>query len=171
MAPTGSRARTNSNGNAYTWEKIKEVQSLIERCMQHYMTQTEIIATLQVQAEIDPSLTCLVWQKLEEQNSDFFLSYSACLRLKDQIVAFNYLVEQQTRLLQKLTLSLPPGIQLNNGTWNGESTDQQQQQQQQFQQQQDQQQQQQQQQALMQMQVLQPQAQVEASGSNTWETR
>lgn len=55
--------------------------------MQHYMTQTEIIATLQVQAEIDPSLTCLVWQKLEEQNANFFLSYSACLRLKDQIVS------------------------------------------------------------------------------------
>lgn len=94
---------------SYTWEQIKEVQSLIERCMQHYMTQTEIIGTLQVQADIDPSLTCLVWQKLEEQNPDFFLTYSAYLRLKDQIVAFNYLVEQQTRLLQKLTLSLPQG--------------------------------------------------------------
>ena len=97
--------------SSYTWEQIKEVQSLIERCMQHYMTQTEIIATLQVQADVEPALTCLVWQKLEEQNPDFFFSYSACLRLKDQIVAFNYLVEQQTRLLQKLTLSLPPGIQ------------------------------------------------------------
>ena len=71
------------------------------------MTQTEIIAALQVHAEIDPSLTCLVWQKLEEQNAPFFVSYEARLRLKDQIVAFNYLVEQQTRLLQKLTMSLP----------------------------------------------------------------
>eukprot|EP00635_Sarcinochrysidales_sp_CCMP3193_P015317 CAMPEP_0118917742 /NCGR_PEP_ID=MMETSP1166-20130328/17508_1 /TAXON_ID=1104430 /ORGANISM="Chrysoreinhardia sp, Strain CCMP3193" /LENGTH=131 /DNA_ID=CAMNT_0006857961 /DNA_START=201 /DNA_END=596 /DNA_ORIENTATION=- len=97
---------------SYSWEQIKEVQSLIERCMQHYMTNTEIIATLQVQADVEPALTCLVWQKLQEQNPDFFLSYSACLRLKDQIVAFNYLVEQQTRLLQKLTLSLPPGGQM-----------------------------------------------------------
>lgn len=118
---------------SYTWEQIKEVQSLIERCMQHYMTQTEIIGTLQVQADIDPSLTCLVWQKLEEQNPDFFLTYSAYLRLKDQIVAFNYLVEQQTRLLQKLTLSLPQGtpqdgprslvvgVQLNgSNNWDGQ---------------------------------------------------
>eukprot|EP00633_Aureoumbra_lagunensis_P002911 CAMPEP_0197285594 /NCGR_PEP_ID=MMETSP0890-20130614/940_1 /TAXON_ID=44058 ORGANISM="Aureoumbra lagunensis, Strain CCMP1510" /NCGR_SAMPLE_ID=MMETSP0890 /ASSEMBLY_ACC=CAM_ASM_000533 /LENGTH=148 /DNA_ID=CAMNT_0042753265 /DNA_START=163 /DNA_END=609 /DNA_ORIENTATION=+ len=135
------RTNTNSDGTAYTWEAIKEVQSLIERCMQHYMTQTEIIATLQVQAEVEPALTCLVWQKLEEQNPNYFMSYQACLRLKDQIVAFNYLVEQQTRLLQKLTVSLPNNAQLNNNT-----TELQQQQQQALQQQQIQQLQQQQQQ-------------------------
>jgi len=103
MAP---RARANQS---YTWAQVKQVQSLIERCLNQYMTQAEIIATLQVQADIEPALTCLVWAKLEEQNPDFFLSYDIRLRLKDQIVAFNYLVEQQTRLLQKLTLSLPPG--------------------------------------------------------------
>ena len=65
------------------------------------MTQAEVIATLQVQADVDPALTCLVWSKLEEANPDFFLSYDVRLKLKDQIVAFNYLVEQQTRLLQK----------------------------------------------------------------------
>ena len=67
----------------------------------------QVIATLQVQADVDPALTCLVWSKLEEANPDFFLSYDVRLKLKDQIVAFNYLVEQQTRLLQKLTLALP----------------------------------------------------------------
>ena len=50
------------------------------------MTQAEIIATLQVQADVEPALTCLVWAKLEEQNPDFFLSYDIRLRLKDQIV-------------------------------------------------------------------------------------
>ena len=73
------------------------------------MSQSEIVAALQVQAKIDPALTCLVWQKLEEQNAEFFASYDVRLRLKDQIVAFNYLVEQQTRLLQKLNLALPQG--------------------------------------------------------------
>ena len=48
-----------------------------------------------------------MWSKLEEANPDFFLSYDVRLKLKDQVVAFNYLVEQQTRLLQKLTLALP----------------------------------------------------------------
>ena len=90
-----------------SWDEIKAVQNLIERCLQQYMTQTEIIAALQVQANIEPSLTVLVWQKLEEQNPDFFFSYDVKLRLKDQIVAFNYLVEQQYRLLQKLTLAVP----------------------------------------------------------------
>ncbi|KAH8062989.1 3',5'-cyclic-nucleotide phosphodiesterase [Aureococcus anophagefferens] len=106
MAP---RARANQS---YTWAQVKSVQSLIERCLNQYMTQAEIIATLQVQADVEPALTCLVWSKLEEQNPDFFLSYDIQLRLKDQIarprVAFNYLVEQQTRLLQKLQFSCRP---------------------------------------------------------------
>ena len=88
--------------------QIKSVQGMIERCMQQYMTQAEIIATLQSQADIQPSLTCLVWQKLEEQNQDFFYSYNVMLRVTDQMVSFNYLVDQQTRLLHKLSLSLKP---------------------------------------------------------------
>ena len=95
------------NTGTYTWTQVKAVQNLIERCLNQYMTQAEVIATLQVQADVEPALTCLVWQKLEEANPDFFLSYDMRLKLEDQVVAFNYLVEQQTRLLQKLTLSLP----------------------------------------------------------------
>ena len=48
------------------------MQNLIERCLQQYMTQTEIITALQMQANIEPGFTCLVWQKLEEQNPEFF---------------------------------------------------------------------------------------------------
>lgn len=74
--------------------------------MQQYMTQAEIISTLQNQADIQPSLTCLVWQKLEEQNVNFFYSYKVMLKLKDQLISFNYLAEQQTRLMTKLNLSI-----------------------------------------------------------------
>lgn len=42
-----------------------------------------------------PGFTCLVWQKLEEQNPSFFYTYNFLLRLKDQILAFNYLVRHQ----------------------------------------------------------------------------
>lgn len=98
---------TSSATQSISWEEIKIVQGLIEECAQQYMTQAEIIATLQTQANIQPSLTCLVWQKLEEQNADFFYAYNAMLRVKDQIVAFNYLVDQQGQLLEKLNLSLP----------------------------------------------------------------
>ncbi|CAN0522041.1 unnamed protein product, partial [Ectocarpus sp. 8 AP-2014] len=78
-----------------SWNDIKSVQNLIERCLQKFMTQTEIIAALQVEANVDPSFTCLVWQKLEQQNPEFFFSYHARLKMRDQIVAFNYLVDQQ----------------------------------------------------------------------------
>jgi uncharacterized protein (TIGR01589 family) len=106
-----------------SWQDIKVVQNLIERfvvvyrtvhvsddlptatsplamphvhrCLQQYMTQTEIITALQIHANVDPAFTCLVWQKLEEQNPDFFFAYYVSIKIRDQIVAFNYLVTQQ----------------------------------------------------------------------------
>jgi len=108
------------------------------------------MSTLQAQAHIQPSLTCLVWQKLgeaaavlrhrpvlrrrfapppklpealgrkpfqsahdarhatEEENSDTFFAYNAMVRAKDQVVAFNYLVEQQSRLMEKIGVAGPP---------------------------------------------------------------
>ena len=59
------------------------------------MTQTEIITALQLHANVDPAFTCLIWQKLEEQNPDFFFTYHASIKLRDQVLAFNYLVSQQ----------------------------------------------------------------------------
>lgn len=50
---------------------------------------------LQQQANIEPEFTQIVWQKLEEQNPEFFRMYHVRLKLKDQIVMFNYLLEQQ----------------------------------------------------------------------------
>mmetsp|Transcript_25934 Transcript_25934/g.34022 ORF Transcript_25934/g.34022 Transcript_25934/m.34022 type:complete len:153 (+) Transcript_25934:213-671(+) len=103
-----------------SWEDIKMVQALIERCLQQYLTQTEIITALQIQANIDPSFTCLVWQKLEEQNPDFFYAYNIRLRVKDQIVAFNYLVDQHIALLQNvLTPSMPQLTPLDEATTPG----------------------------------------------------
>ncbi len=40
----------------------------------------------------------MVWNKLEEQNPQFFQLYYTSIKLKDQIVAFNYLVGQQVRM-------------------------------------------------------------------------
>ena len=54
---------------------IQLVQNLIERCLQLYMSQREVVYTLNQQAKIEPSFTLLVWQKLEEQNPDFFRAY------------------------------------------------------------------------------------------------
>ena len=83
-----------------SWDDIKFVQNLIERCLLQYMTQAEIITALQAQANIDPAFTCLVWEKLLDQNRDFFYLYGIKLRLKDQVVAFNYLVDQHVQMLK-----------------------------------------------------------------------
>ena len=55
----------------------------------------------QVQANVDPAFTCLVWQKLLDQNPNFFYGYALRLRLKDQIIAFNYLIDQHSKMLQQ----------------------------------------------------------------------
>jgi len=41
-----------------------------------------------------------VWQKLEEENEEFFKAYYARLVLKQQILQFNKLLDQQVQLMQ-----------------------------------------------------------------------
>ncbi|URD73434.1 plant-specific domain TIGR01589 family protein [Musa troglodytarum] len=78
-----------------------QVQNLIERCLQLYMNQKEVVDTLSFQAKIEPSFTELVWQKLEEENREFFKAYHIRLILKNQILLFNKLLEKQVELMQK----------------------------------------------------------------------
>jgi len=61
------------------------------------------VTALQVQSKVEPSLTCLVWQKLQEQNPHFFHVYDYYLQMKDHVTAFNYLVEQQALIQNELT--------------------------------------------------------------------
>jgi hypothetical protein len=42
-----------------------------------------------------------VWQKLEEENRDFFKAYYVRLMLMNQITAFNKLLEQQYEIMTK----------------------------------------------------------------------
>ena len=87
-----------------SWGEIKHIQNLIERCIQTYMSQAEIIAALQREANIQPGFTCLVWQKLEEQNPRFFYLYSVMLQLRNQIVAYNHLVKSQDEVEKTLRI-------------------------------------------------------------------
>lgn len=56
-----------------------------------------------------------VWQKLEEENREFFEAYHVRLILKNQILVFNRLLEKQVELMQKAcptgisTISIPNG--------------------------------------------------------------
>jgi hypothetical protein len=44
-----------------------------------------------------------VWQKLEEQNPEFFKAYYTRLKVKDQMELFNTLLEYQAQLLHSET--------------------------------------------------------------------
>lgn len=65
------------------------------------LKQAEVIVALRSRGNIPPMLTSLVWQKLEEQNPDFFCAYNIYLQLKEQITAFNYLVRTTSRICGK----------------------------------------------------------------------
>ena len=62
------------------------------RLLLHGEQEVEVVQTLQSKAEVDPGFT-LVWQKLEEQNQEFFQGYAVRLQLKDQINLFNHLLD------------------------------------------------------------------------------
>ena len=78
------------------------VQNLIEQCLQLYMSQREAMFTLQAHASVAPGFTALVWGQLEAQNADFFRAYYLRLKLKDQVVLFNHLLEQQVGMLARV---------------------------------------------------------------------
>jgi len=125
MSPPRSRAPGGKGGEAgqrkISSQDIQLVQNLIERCLQLYMSQREVVATLQSQAKIEPGFTSLVWQKLEEQNPEFFRAYYTRLKLKDQIVVFNHLLEQHVHMMNKLRSSgsWGPRGQQPNGAMSG----------------------------------------------------
>jgi len=52
---------------------------------------------------------CSVWQKLEEENSEFFRAYYIRLKLKRQIILFNHLLQHQYNLMK---YPAPPNIPL-----------------------------------------------------------
>ncbi|XP_020578551.1 uncharacterized protein LOC110023459 isoform X1 [Phalaenopsis equestris] len=97
-------------------QDIKLVQNLIERCLQLYMNQKEVVDTLLYQAKIEPGFTELVWQKLEEENRDFFKAYHVRLMLKNQIMVFNKLLEKQVELMNKVCSSGVGSAPLSHGS-------------------------------------------------------
>ncbi|MFS8001864.1 putative angiotensin-converting enzyme 2 [Helianthus anomalus] len=98
-------------------QDLQLVQNLIERCLQLYMTQKEVVSTLLHQAKIEPSFTELVWQKLEEENQDFFKAYHLRLILKDQILKFNKLLQTQAELMSQISpATSATSVPINNGS-------------------------------------------------------
>ncbi|KAK6802836.1 hypothetical protein RDI58_000620 [Solanum bulbocastanum] len=109
VADSGSVSASGNDNRKVSREDIELVQNLIERCLQLYMNKDEVVKTLLNRARIDPGFTALVWQKLEEENADFFRAYYIRLKLKKQIILFNHLLEHQYHLMK---YPVPPKVPL-----------------------------------------------------------
>ncbi|WOL08281.1 hypothetical protein Cni_G17034 [Canna indica] len=114
-AESGSASNASSNNRKVSREDIELVQNLIERCLQLYMNRGEVVRTLSNRARIEPGFTTLVWQKLEEENSEFFRAYYIRLKLKKQIILFNHLLEHQYHLMKYPVQPKVPLAPIQNG--------------------------------------------------------
>ncbi|XWS35890.1 hypothetical protein CRYUN_Cryun20dG0035700 [Craigia yunnanensis] len=115
LTDTGSLSASSNDGQKVSRQDIELVQNLIERCLQLYMNRDEVVKTLLTRARIDPGFTTLVWQKLEEENADFFRAYYIRLKLKKQILLFNHLLEHQYHLMKYPELPKVPLAPIQNG--------------------------------------------------------
>ncbi|XP_066162940.1 uncharacterized protein [Oryza sativa Japonica Group] len=106
---SGSLSIASNDNRKVSREDIELVQNLIERCLQLYMNKGEVVRTLSTRARIEPGFTTLVWQKLEEENSEFFRAYYIRLKLKRQIILFNHLLQHQYNLMK---YPAPPNVPL-----------------------------------------------------------
>ncbi|KVI08326.1 Conserved hypothetical protein CHP01589, plant, partial [Cynara cardunculus var. scolymus] len=89
-----------------SFEDLVKVESLIEQCLLHYMTQKQVIDILYQLQHIEPAFTETVWQKLEEQNQEFFKSYYLRVVVNEQIMEFNNLLGRQAALMNQVDPSL-----------------------------------------------------------------
>ncbi|XP_059658111.1 uncharacterized protein LOC132304448 [Cornus florida] len=97
-------------------QDIQLVQNLIEHCIQLYMRRKEVVNTLLVQAKVEPVFTELVWQKLEEENQEFFKAYYLRLILKEQVIEFNKLLASQDEMTRHMRPNLVAPTRMVNGS-------------------------------------------------------
>ncbi|XP_059457339.1 uncharacterized protein LOC132187155 [Corylus avellana] len=115
VTDSASVSTSSNDGKKVSRQDIELVQNLIERCLQLYMNREEVVKTLLTRARIDPGFTTLVWQKLEEENADFFRAYYIRLKLKKQILLFNHLLEHQYHLTKYPVAPKVPLAPIQNG--------------------------------------------------------
>ncbi|KAH9300704.1 hypothetical protein KI387_012287 [Taxus chinensis] len=82
-----------------TWGNIMQVKHFVETCIKSYMTKNEVVEALATHAKIPPCVTHHVWQRLEKENHDFFTRYYIWLKVKEQILLFNDLLEKQHQVM------------------------------------------------------------------------
>lgn len=65
-----------SRDKPVTEEDIAKVHIALEHCIRRGLTKQEAVATLQ-QLGVEALVTALVWERLEEDNKQFFAAYHA----------------------------------------------------------------------------------------------
>ncbi|XP_061956486.1 uncharacterized protein LOC133678241 isoform X2 [Populus nigra] len=88
-AGTGSVPITSNNNTAALCREIRIL----------FLDKDEVVKTLFEQARIQPDFTRIVWNRLEQENAEFFKAYCIKLILKKQISVFNELLEKHHHLL------------------------------------------------------------------------
>ncbi|KAI3422938.1 uncharacterized protein J3R85_011563 [Psidium guajava] len=97
MAATDPKRSTE--GNTYPEKQVDRAHHLIEKCIDQYMDRDETAHRLEIQFRINPHLTRIVWDRLEEDNQEFFQNYYTRLALKRLIARINELLEQPPRAM------------------------------------------------------------------------
>ncbi|XP_059278593.1 uncharacterized protein LOC132032843 [Lycium ferocissimum] len=105
---------SSGDGRKVSCEDIQMVQNRIEQCLRQYMSRKEVVNTLFIQDNIEPRFTELVWQKLEEENQDFFQAYYLKLMVKEQIIEFNRLLSEQVKMTQQVPSAIS-SLPMSNG--------------------------------------------------------
>ncbi|XP_035542269.1 uncharacterized protein LOC108990497 isoform X2 [Juglans regia] len=115
MVDSGSASISRNMSRRVICEKGDVVHKLIERCLWLYMNKNEVVETLLCLANIEPGFTTLVWQRLEEENAEFFKSYYLRVKLNKQIQLFNDLLEKQSDLMHSSSPQKVPLPSMQSG--------------------------------------------------------
>lgn len=109
---------SSADSRKVSCEDIQMVQNRIEQCLRCYMSREEVVNALFIGDNIEPNFTQIVWQKLEEENEEFFKVYFLKLMVKDQILKFNQLLSKQVALMRQLGPNAISPLPVSNGPHN-----------------------------------------------------
>ncbi|XP_041015635.1 uncharacterized protein LOC121258252 isoform X2 [Juglans microcarpa x Juglans regia] len=115
MVDSGSASISRNMSRRVICEESDAVHKLIERCLWLYMNKNEVVETLLCLANIEPGFSTLVWQRLEEENAEFFKSYYVRVKLNKQIQLFNDLLEKQSDLMNSSSPQKVPLPSMQSG--------------------------------------------------------
>lgn len=117
--PSGFIETVNMSGGDVghrSTQDLEVVRKLIERCLQLHLSRKEAVNVLSKEANVLPSITEILWQRLEEENQEFFEVYHIRLALKEQIQRFNDLLKQQALLMGKIQSTGVASMPVSNGS-------------------------------------------------------